>query len=99
MGSRVQIHSAPPFSPSVVGRLGESIEIRARARDLRLRVDLESGSGGADRGTRQNLSGLDSAGSTDVRSHFAFIDRTEALSDPGGNFNGNTPSQRAARFS
>ena len=30
-------------------------------------------------GTRQNLSGLDSAGSTDVRSHFAFTDRTEAL--------------------
>ena len=35
-------------------------------------------------GTLQNLSGLDSAGSTDVRSHFAFTDRTEALSGPGG---------------
>jgi hypothetical protein len=42
----------------------------------------------------QNLSGLDSAGSTDVRSHFAFIDRTEALSGPGCNFKGNTPSRR-----
>jgi hypothetical protein len=49
-------------------------------------------------GTRQNLCGLDSAGSTDVRSHFAFIDRTGTLSGPGGNFKGNTPSQRAARF-
>ena len=29
--------------------------------------------------TRQKLSGLDSAGSTNVRSHFAFIDRTGAL--------------------
>ena len=41
-------------------------------------MDTESGFGGADKGTRRNLSGLDSARSTDVRSHFAFIDRTEA---------------------
>ena len=30
-------------------------------------------------GTRQNLSGLDSAGSTDVRSHFALIEVDRAL--------------------
>jgi hypothetical protein len=38
----------PPFSPSVFGHLGESIEIRACARDLRSRMDPESRSGGVD---------------------------------------------------
>ena len=42
--------SSPPSSPSVFGRLGESIEIRACARDFRLRMDPESGSGGVNRG-------------------------------------------------
>jgi hypothetical protein len=42
---RVRIHPAPPSSPSVFVLLGESIEIRACARDLRLRTDPESGSG------------------------------------------------------
>ena len=35
----------PPSSPSVFVLHGESIEIRARALDLRLRMDPESGSG------------------------------------------------------
>jgi hypothetical protein len=35
----VQIHPAPPSSRSVFGQLGESLEIPACARDLRLRVD------------------------------------------------------------
>ena len=33
-GPWVQIHFAPPFSPSVFGHLGESPEIPACARDL-----------------------------------------------------------------
>jgi len=36
-------------------------------------MDPESGSGGAIGRKRQNLSGLDSAGSTDVRSHLAQL--------------------------
>ncbi len=51
-GSMVQIHSAPPSSLSVSGHLGESIEIRACARDLRSRADPENALVGVN---RQNL--------------------------------------------
>ena len=58
---------------------GESIEIRACAHDLRLQMDPENGSCGTSRGeTRQNLSELDSAGSMNVRSRFAFVDRPKS---------------------
>ena len=86
MGPRVQIPLGPPFSHSGFGHLGESLEIYACARDLRLRMDPESGSGGADRGNTAKP----------IRARFCwvhgcsltlrFIDRTEALSDRGGNF-------------
>ena len=45
-------HKAQPSSPSIFGQLGESIEIRAHARDLRLCMEAENVSGGAN---RQNL--------------------------------------------
>ena len=42
---RVQIPLSPPSSPSVFGHLGESLEIYACARDLRLRMDPENATG------------------------------------------------------
>jgi hypothetical protein len=40
----VQIPLSPPSSPSVLVLLGETFEIRACARDFRLRMDPENGS-------------------------------------------------------
>src|SRR5712671_3638133 len=51
----VRIHLAPPSSPSIFGLVGESIEIGASARDLRSRMDPESGYGC---GNRRIMPGL-----------------------------------------
>jgi hypothetical protein len=41
----VRIRSAPPSSPSVFGPIGESLEIRACARDLQSCMDQENALG------------------------------------------------------
>ena len=48
--SWVRIPLPPPSSPSVLVLTGESLEIRACACDLRLWMDPENVSGGANRG-------------------------------------------------
>ena len=70
-GPAVQIPSAPPSSPSVFGPIGESLEIRACARDLRSCMDPENALGSRIRRIQQNLSGRDLARSMDHRRKFA----------------------------
>jgi hypothetical protein len=49
MGPRVQIQPAPPYSLPISVDFGEFLQISACARDLLVRMDLENGSGGANR--------------------------------------------------